>query len=173
MAVANPGLANPADEPPSPDPPAAGAANTSGAKKLGPLDEVELRVPANATGVSLVNPPASSPDGINPRTIKGFNAVVAVAAGPPVGVSNDVNTVSWDACPTAASAVPLPVGVGLSWTATLMPLVASTPTANAAVIMVFFLATGIGRCRDILFLRTLVGPIVAAMMLSHTDNQAR
>jgi hypothetical protein len=54
-----------------------------------------------------------------------------------------------------------------------MPLVASTPTANAAVIMVFFLATGIGRCRDILFLRTLVGPIVAAMMLSHTDNQAR
>jgi hypothetical protein len=158
MAVANPGPANAADEPSPPDSPAAGAANTSGAKKLGPPDEVELPVPANAAGVWLVNPPASSPDGMNPRTINGFNAVVVVAGGPSVGVSNDVNTVSWGAGPTAASAVPLPVGAGLSWTATLMPVVASTPTANAAVIMVFFLAAGIGRCLDILFLRTLVGP---------------
>jgi hypothetical protein len=158
MAIANPGSANAADDPPPPDPPVDGVASTCGAKKLGPPDDVELRVPVNTPEVLLVNPPVLPPDGINPRTASGFTAVVVAAAGPPAEVSNDVNTVAGDTGPIAVSALPLLAGAGLSWAATLMPLVASTPAANAAVIMVFFLPVGLERCLDIFPLRTLVGP---------------
>jgi hypothetical protein len=89
MAVVSPGLVNAAgaDGPPPPDPPADGVAITSGAKKLGPADELELLMPVNAPGVLLLNPPevlpealalaVLPPDGINPRTTNGFNAAVA------------------------------------------------------------------------------------------------
>jgi hypothetical protein len=130
-----------ADPPPAGD----GVANTSGAKKLGPADAVEPPVLVNPPGMLLVKPPVvppellaltfPPPDGINPRTTNGFNAVVVPGAGPPADVSDDVNTIAGDTGTIIESLVSLPgVGTGRCWAATLMPPTASAPTANAAVI---------------------------------------